>query len=110
MAFTPRNLTRPAAFQHRWELIDFTDDGYPGFLAEAWATAPLSKTRQIVETRDEGQMRELLLELYPNWNFVDEDGADIPHEPEGFEKMPQNLIVQLVRRYRDLITEVKNPN
>jgi hypothetical protein len=88
----PRNL----------DPIYFDDCGFPGFIALAWTSAPLSLTDGLVKIETEAQGRELLLELIPDWNFVTAKGEPIPHTPEGFDLMPQVLVTQMMTRYKML--------
>lgn len=82
--------------------IHFDDCGFPGFIALAWTSAPLSLTDQLATIATEIQGRELLLELITDWNFVTEKGEPIPHTPEGFDLMPQVLVTQMMTRYKML--------
>jgi len=88
-----------AQIARRLVTLAFDDVGYEGLTCEAWVSAPLSKTDQLVTTKDETKMRELLLELIPAWNFEDEDGP-IPHTAEGFDRLPRELLVGILAKYQ----------
>lgn len=108
--FTPRSLEVPAPLVHRWDLVDFSAAGFPGFMAEAWVTCPMNLVEDLLGTKDEKQVRELVLKLWPNWNFVDENGVLYPHTTEGLGLMPQPLIVQLIRQFQEHVMGAPDPN
>jgi len=94
------SLPTPPAMPHKLDPIYFDDAGFPGFICLAWTSAPLGLTDSLAKIQSEQEGRELLLRLIPEWNFVDEEGEPIPHTVEGFDKMPQLLVTQMMSRYK----------
>lgn len=93
-------LPVPPRMPHRLDPVHLDDAGFPGFIFLAWTSAPLSLTDSLRTIQNENEGRELLLRLIPEWNFVDEDGEPIEHTVEGFNKMPQLLVSQMMARYK----------
>lgn len=81
--------------------LDFTDDGYPDFHAERRVNAPIGLMRRYFDVSGEmpeEEGRQILLELFPSWDFVDDIGKAIPHTVEGFDAIPADLIGAMHRR------------
>lgn len=93
-------LPQAPAMPRKLEPIHFDNDGFPGFIAMAWTSAPLMLTDKLMKLTDEQEGRNLLLQLLPEWNFTDYTGAPVPHTPEGFDLLPQLLISRMIGRYK----------
>jgi len=92
--------------------LDFTEDGYPGFTAEARINLPMGLHRRYFEMTtesDEAEVRALLLKLFPSWDFVDDDGGAIPHTAEGFDLIPPDLLGAMQRRRAPALREALMP-
>lgn len=88
------------AMPRKLDPIYFDNDGFPGFIALAWTSAPIALTEQLLKLTDEEEGRKLLLTLIPEWNFTDYLGNPIPHTAEGFDLMPQLLVSRMIGRYK----------
>lgn len=93
-------LPVPPPMPHKLDPVHLDDAGFPGFIFLAWTSAPLSFTDRLMKIESEVEGRELLLQLIPEWNFVDEQGEPIPHTVDGFNMMPQLLVSQMMTRYK----------
>lgn len=91
-------------------VLDFTEDGYPGFTCKRRLNATLGMLRRLSEAESEDGAREGWLHLFPEWDFVDEEGAPIPHTPEGFDAIPQDLWQAMVRRGMEAVKEAAMPS
>ena len=82
--------------------LDFSEDGYDGFHAKSWLNAPMrigERYSKAVEAGDEAEAREAFLDLFPEWDFVDTEGADIPHTGDGVNELPAELVERMwIRR------------
>ena len=83
--------------------LDFTKDGYGGFVADAWINAPVAFTREVLsldKDASEKGARKLFLAMFPSWRgFVDYRGQDIPHTEAGCDYIPSDLMeIMYVRR------------
>lgn len=87
--------------------LDFTDEGYPGFECETWVNPPMREAQRYYALADvdQDEARRILLQFFPSWNFVDADGESIPHNADGFDAMPQELLVAMGRLRNDAIRE-----
>ena len=93
--------------------LDFTEDGYPDFHADRRLNLPIRINRRLNEVAagaDEGEFRALLLEVYPWWDFVDEEGGEIPHTVDGFDALPDDLLTAMLRRGQDAMREAVMPS
>ena len=70
--------------------LDFTGDDYPGFHATARLNIPLWVGDEL-KSGDEERARVAFLAMFPKWDFVDEDGKEIPHTLGGIATIPQDL-------------------
>jgi len=89
--------------------IDFTEDGYPGFTCKRRLNLSFGLIRRSQEPEDETESRRVLLEIFPEWDFVDEKGKPIPHTVEGFDLIPQELALAMVRRGGQAAREAAMP-
>jgi hypothetical protein len=78
--------------------LDFTEDGYPGFTAEARTNIPVRVGDAYLSGTEE-QRREACLLTFPSWDFVDEEGEPIPHTLEGIGLMTQDLLTAMFTRW-----------
>ena len=78
--------------------LDFTEDGYPGFTCKRRLNLPYGLVRRSLEPGSEEESRQVLLEVFPEWDFVDEDGEPIPHTVEAFDLLPEELVRAMVTR------------
>lgn len=82
--------------------LDLADEGYEGFHAETRTNTPPRLTKRYIEllgggTGDETEARGLLLEMFPAWDFVDAAGKAIPHTADGFEEIPPDMVLAMLR-------------
>ncbi len=90
--------------------VDFAKDGYPDFQAKRRTNAAIGKVRRYMElvfqtrpdteiTDDmEREVREIMLDLFPEWQFFDDNGRPIPHTIEGFDELPTELVLLMHMR------------
>jgi len=81
--------------------LRFDEDGYPGFECDRRINLPIGVNRELGEAasgEDEERYRELLLQVFPWWNFADTEGAPIPHTTEGFDLITDDLLMAMMRR------------
>ena len=81
--------------------LRFDEDGYPGFECDRRTNLPIGVNRQLSEAaagEDEQRYRELLLQVFPWWNFADTEGEPIPHTAEGFDLVTDDLLMAMMRR------------
>ena len=89
--------------------LDFTDDGYPGFHAKRRTNAPIGvicRYLEINKDTPEEEARRLILELYPEWDFVDDDGKPVPHTLAGFDLLSGDLLTAMQRRGAEALRNV----
>jgi len=75
--------------------VDFAGTDYEGFHAQRRINAPIGLNRRYWDMGPETPLEEaaeILLELFPSWDFADEEGEDIPHTVDGFKSLPKELI------------------
>jgi hypothetical protein len=89
--------------------LKFDEEGYEGFECDRRLNLPLGTTRRIREAADEEESRLAMLEVFPEWNFVDEEGEEIPHTVEGFDKLPDDLWAAMVTRGFEALKEAAMP-
>ena len=92
--------------------LRFDEDGYPGFECDRRINLPIGTNRQLADAADgseEATYRGLLLQVFPWWNFADEDGEPIPHTVEGFDLIPDDLLVAMFRRGAEALREAVMP-
>lgn len=89
--------------------LDFTEDGYEGFTCKRWINPPMGLVRRLRESEDEDTARGLWLEIFPDWDFVDDKGKAIPHTVEGFELIPDELFTAMVSRGVAAVKEAALP-
>ena len=82
--------------------LDFSDDGYPGFHATARLNVPI-RIGDDFRSGDEGLARQAALSVFTGWDFVDEDGAEIPHSVEGIGAIPQDLFKAMMTRWSEAL-------
>ena len=101
----------PLAMPVKTARLDFTDDGYPGFECETWINPPIREARRYWDLgeAEQDEARDILLSFFPSWNFVDLDGEAIPHSADGFDAMPQDLLVAMGRRRNEAVRERAMP-
>src|SRR3989304_3664180 len=84
--------------------LDFADDGYPDFHAQARTNSPprlMNRYLELIRGGDIGgeeEARGILLELFPGWDFADGGGKAIPHTVDAFEEIPADLVLAMMRR------------
>lgn len=84
--------------------LDFADDEYPDFHATARLNVPI-RIGDDFRSGDEERARAAALVIFPSWDFVDEDGAEIPHTNEGIGAIPQDLFMAMVTRWGEALKE-----
>ena len=89
--------------------LDFSEDGYPGFHCKRRLNLPMGVARRITEVETEQDSRDALLAVFPEWDFVDEEGNPIPHTAEGFDLIPADLFTAMLRRGNDALKEAALP-
>ena len=92
--------------------LRFDGDGYPGFECDRRINLPLGINRELSQAgagEDEQRYRELLLQVFPWWNFVDTEGEPIPHTAEGFDLTPDDLLTAMMRRGAEALREAVMP-
>ena len=82
--------------------LDFTDEGYPGFHAMGRLNVPL-RTGDDFRSGDEERARLAALIIFPSWDFVDDEGKEIPHTVEGIGMMPLDLFAAMLNRWVDAL-------
>jgi hypothetical protein len=82
--------------------LDFTEDGYPDFHATARLNLPL-RIGDEFRTGNEDRARTAALIIFPDWDFVNEEGQAIPHTSEGIGMIPQELFVAMLTRWTDAL-------
>ena len=85
----------------RTATLNFAEDGYPDFHCETWMNMPIAHIRRYSALDAEGDAKEgdeLLLKLFPSWDFVDFDGKAIPHTAKGTEMIPGELGAAMMKR------------
>lgn len=95
----------PQAMPRNYAIIEFDDVGFPDFQCEAWTSAPVYMTEKLKTSQDETELRELMLDLFPSWNFVDLNGAPIEHSIEGMNHFATPLIGAMIMKYLYIISE-----
>lgn len=90
-------------------LLDFTEDGYEGFTCKRWLNPPMGIVRRLRESQDEDTARTLWLQIFPEWDFVDDKGKAIPHTLDGFDMVPDELFTIMVRRGMEATKEAALP-
>lgn len=90
-------------------ILDFTEDGYVGFTCKRWLNPTIGALRHLREATKEEESRDGWLALFPEWDFVDEVGNAIPHTPEGFDMIPDELFAAMVRRGMEAVKEAALP-
>lgn len=101
------SLPKAQAAPRKTEVVSFDYCGYPGFKGVVWVSAPLRLADEIFTTQEEMVAREVLLKLYPEWNFVDEEGNDIEHTLEGMNNLPSELVTQMLLQFRYATTGLR---
>ena len=87
--------------------LDFAEDGYEGFHATARLNIPLWVGDEL-NCGDEERARNAFLTMFPAWDFVDEEGEEIPHTVEGIALIPQDLSqAMFARRAEAMAPEAK---
>jgi hypothetical protein len=97
----------------RTATLDFTEDGYPDFHCETWTNIPIAYTRRysaLTAKTDAKEGDELLLKLFPSWDFVDFDGKPIPHTVKGAEMIPDDLGVAMMKRRAEALQNGAMPS
>jgi hypothetical protein len=87
--------------------LDFTDVGYPGFTCARRLNLPLGTHRRGLEAQNEEESRAFYLEVFPSWDFVDEDGEPIP--VEAFDLLPLDLWKAMQKRGLEAVKEAALP-
>jgi hypothetical protein len=85
----------------RTATLNFIDDGYPDFHCETWINTPIAYIRRYSALNAEADVEEandLLLKLFPSWDFVDFDGKAIPHTAKGTDMIPSELGAAMMKR------------
>jgi len=76
------------------------DEGYPGFEVDVRTNAPprlIKRYFGLNKDSAEGEAEEILLQLFPGWQFYDGDGQRIPHSATGFEDIPGDLVAAMLK-------------
>ena len=94
--------------------LRFDEDGYPGFECDRRINLPIGVNRQLSDAAnasegDESRYRDLLLQVFPWWNFADTEGEPIPRTIEGFDLIPDDLLVAMFRRGAEALREAVMP-
>jgi hypothetical protein len=82
--------------------LDFAEDGYPGFHATGRLNVPI-RVGDDFRSGDEERARKASLIIFPNWDFVDEEGEEIPHTVDGIGLIPQELFMAMMSRWSDAL-------
>jgi len=104
-----RVLTAPRPLPRKMPIKTATVDiggEYAGWTATVRTNAPFSNFLALARLSDGtdgqaamralGQIYDLLPKLILAWNFVDEAGAPLPCDREGFAQLPADLMVALI--------------
>jgi len=89
--------TAPRRLPVRTALVRLSGD-YDGFTA----TMRLNPRRHVVDQLRSGDMQrvsEAVAELVQRWNYVDEDGNDIPLTAAGIYDLPDDLLAATIDGY-----------
>lgn len=92
----------PRRMPIKTEKLDFTEDGYEDFHATARLNVPLS-VGEAFGSGEEQRARAAALIIFPGWDFVDEEGQDIPHTVEGIGMIPQDLFAAMLTRWNEAL-------
>ena len=84
--------------------IDLAEDGYPDFHAKARTNIPI-RIGDAFRSGDEEQGRAAVLTIFPEWDFVDEEGEPIPHTAEGIAALSQDLLKAMMQRWTEAIQQ-----
>jgi len=84
--------------------LDFTDDEYPRFHATARLNISLWVGDEM-KSGDEERARTAFLVMFPAWDFVDEEGKEIPHTVKGIAAIPQDLSQAMYARRAEAMVE-----
>jgi hypothetical protein len=82
--------------------LEFSEDGYPDFHATGRLNVPV-RIGDEFRSGDEERARKAALVIFPEWDFVDEEGNEIPHTVEGIGMIPQDLFAAMMTGWADAL-------
>ncbi len=82
--------------------LKFDEDGYPGFTSKGRTNIPVRLSDDF-QSGDEERGRAAMLVIFPEWDFVDEEGEPIPHTADGIGLMPQDLLGAMFIRWAEVM-------
>jgi hypothetical protein len=82
--------------------LEFSEDGYPGFKATARLNVPV-RLYDDFQAGEEKRTRKAVLMAFPAWDFVDDDGNEIPHTIEGIGAIPLDLYEAMITRWGEAL-------
>lgn len=93
--------------------VELAEEGYEGFSIDVRTNAAPRLMRRYMElvsggVEDEDEARDLLLQMFPAWKLYD-DGKAIPHTREGFDDIPPDLALIMLRARTRAIQEAAMP-
>lgn len=83
--------------------LDLGGDGYGGFTCTTRLNVPMGVVRRFfaasgsADDKSEAQAREDFLAMFPGWDFVDDGGKAIPHTVEGVDRLPDEMLIIMLR-------------
>lgn len=86
-----------------WEFTCRTNPPWGDFVNKL---VELDKVDQTKPAEANDKLYELLSYMVTGWNFVDENGKDIPFNRKGFDKVPLDLIRETIQRAREAIEKI----
>jgi hypothetical protein len=84
---------------------------YEGWWVEVRTNAPLASFLALTRLSEESGLEayEALLATMPrlvvNWDVADEEGEPLPCNAEGFQRVPGDLLLQIIRLASSALTE-----
>ncbi len=102
--------------------LDLSDDGFEGFVTEAWVDNPVAFSREYgvavakaaekdASPADVNRATDLFLEVFPSWRgFVDWEGKKIPHTRVAIDSIPLDLSQVMWRRRAEALKNGAMPD
>lgn len=90
--------------------LDFAEDDYEGFTCQRRLNLRMGTINRLLRAETEETSRQCWLEIFPEWDFVDEDGEPIPHTADGIDLIPQDLWNAMLRRGNEAMQEAAMPD